>query len=173
MSQTSSSETKSEAPTWLQEKVYTPRKERTYDLVVQAIDALLQEKQRISLASVAIRSRQIDPKGVGVAESTILNNEQARVYYMEHRTWNKGASQPKGKKEKSIRKVGLQIKQNRDLARAHRRYMRMGKAELVDRLMATEQAYADQEELWLQLNDELLIWKLRAQAAEERLTKHL
>lgn len=136
-----------------------------YDLVVQAIEALLLE--RISQASVSMRSRQMDPKSVGVAESAILNNEQARAWYIgpAYLSQKRGVSQPEREKEKLLTKVGLQIKQNYDCARARRRYMWMGKAELVDRLTATEQVYAGQEERRFQLNDELLIWKLRAQAA--------
>ncbi|GLV55846.1 hypothetical protein KDH_26900 [Dictyobacter sp. S3.2.2.5] len=46
----------------------------------------------------------------------------------------------------------------------------MGKAELVDRLLAVEVAYAEQEQRWLTQQDEALTWWLRAQAAEARLS---
>ncbi|HXJ94084.1 MAG TPA: hypothetical protein VMT20_14645 [Terriglobia bacterium] len=45
----------------------------------------------------------------------------------------------------------------------------MSKEDLVERLLGIEQAYASQEELWLQMNDEMLTWRLRAERAEERL----
>jgi hypothetical protein len=35
--------------------------------------------------------------------------------------------------------------------------------------MAVEQKYAEQEEQWLQVNEELMTWRLRAERAEARL----
>ncbi|MFZ5823921.1 MAG: hypothetical protein ACOY94_06290 [Bacillota bacterium] len=48
----------------------------------------------------------------------------------------------------------VRVKPDRDVARVHQRYMRLRKQELTDRLLAVEQAYAEQEERWLRLNDE-------------------
>src|SRR5439155_11318720 len=48
------------------------------------------ERQRISLASIAAHSKTIDPTGQGVSESSVLNNDEARTLYEQHRTW-KGA----------------------------------------------------------------------------------
>jgi hypothetical protein len=169
VSQTSPLETNSGSREWLREKVYVPRRERTYNLVRQAVESLLQEKQKVSLASVAAKTRQLEPNGTGVAESTILNNEEAKAYYMQHRTWKSGRPQRKEKEGSQSGEIELQIKPGRDLSRVRQRYMRLGKADLVQRLITIEQAYADQQELWLQLNDELLTWKLRAQKAETRL----
>jgi uncharacterized coiled-coil protein SlyX len=45
----------------------------------------------------------------------------------------------------------------------------MSKAELAVRLLAVEQKYAEQEEHWLQVNEELVTWRLRAERAEARL----
>jgi len=36
---------------------------------------------------------------------------------------------------------------------------------LIERLLAVERAYADQEERWRRVNDELLAWQLRAAPA--------
>jgi hypothetical protein len=40
---------------------------------------------------------------------------------------------------------------------------------LVDRLLKAEEAYAIHRALWLQANEDALEWRLRAEAAEERL----
>ena len=44
----------------------------------------------------------------------------------------------------------------------------MSKQELVERLLAVEQAYAEQEERWLELNDELLISRLHTEDRNKR-----
>lgn len=47
----------SDAPIWLQEQVYMPKRQRTVDLIYQNVDALRRDKQRISLATVAAKSK--------------------------------------------------------------------------------------------------------------------
>jgi hypothetical protein len=59
--------------------------------------------------------------------------------------------------------VRPRISLSRDLTRARQRYLRLGKSVLVERLLALEHAYAEQEERWLRVNDELLTWTLRAE----------
>ena len=59
--------------------------------------------------------------------------------------------------------VRPRISLSRDVTRARRRYLRLGKSLLVERLLALELAYAEQEERWLRVNDELLTWKLDAE----------
>jgi hypothetical protein len=45
----------------------------------------------------------------------------------------------------------------------------MGKEVLVERLIATERTLAEQRERWLSQQDEVLTWRLRAEAAEIQL----
>ncbi len=47
--------------------------------------------------------------------------------------------------------------------------MRLTKPDLVQRLISIEQAYAEGEERWLLVNDDVLTWQLRAEEAERRL----
>src|SRR6266700_2646567 len=84
---TSASRRESDAPLWLQEQVYAPKKQRTTDLVKRSIESLLKERQRISLTSIAAISKTIDPTGQGISESAVLNNEEARTLYEQRRTW--------------------------------------------------------------------------------------
>jgi len=142
---------------------------RTFELVKRSVDVLLEQKERISLASIATTSREVDEVGRGVSESAILNNEQARAYYEQHRSW-KGTWR-KGSAVTTLPPQPGHVKPDRDLAQVRQRYLRMGKPVLVDRLLAVEQAYAEQQEHWLQSQDELLQWRLRAEAAEAQLQR--
>ena len=51
------------------------------------------------------------------------------------------------------------------------RYLRFSKPELIDRLLTVESAYAEQERRWLEQQDEVLTWRLRAERAEDALSK--
>lgn len=157
---TSASSPPAEAPAWLHEKVYAPRRQRTVDLAEASIAALLQERRRISLAAIAAKSKQVDPAGVGISESALLGNAAARACYERHRTW-RGTRRTTAPRSADAA-APMPIKLDRDLGRVRQRYRRWGKAALVERLLALEQAYVALEERWLGLNDELLLWQLRA-----------
>ncbi len=159
----------SPAHSWLVEQVYEPKQERTFELVKRSVDVLLEQKERISLASIVAMSKEVDSERRGVSESAILNNEQARTYYEQHRSW-KGMRQ-KGPATPALPAHPGHVKPNRDQAKVRQRYLRMGKLELSDRLLAVEQAYAEQQERWLLQQDELLQWRLRAEAAEAQLQR--
>lgn len=153
-----------DAPAWLQEQVYAPRRQRTLDHVRQAVDTLVTVNQPVSLASIAATSKALDPEGRGISTSAILGNAEARPYYERHRRWTpgrprRGPSAPSA----SVNLVRPRISLSRDLTRARQRYLRLGKSVLVERLLALEHAYAEQEERWLRVNDELLTWTLRAE----------
>ncbi len=159
----SASKPESDAPLWLQEQVYVPKKRRTIDLVKQSIEVLSKGHQRISLASIASISKSVDPTGQGVSESAVLNNEEARALYEQHRSW-KGSPRHISSATKNAKAPQISMKLDRDQGQARQRYLRASKAELVDRLLAAEYAYAKQEQRWLEQQDEILTWRLRAEA---------
>jgi len=66
--------------------------------VRQSVDTLRQDKQRISLATVAAKSRELDVEGngKGISESAILDNPEARAYYEQYRSW-RGSSRKRAK----------------------------------------------------------------------------
>src|SRR5713101_4548090 len=78
---------KSEPHPWLEEKVYARLRQRTIDLVKQSVDTLLKDKQRVSLSTVAAKSRELDAEHRGISESAILDNQEASAYYQQHRSW--------------------------------------------------------------------------------------
>jgi hypothetical protein len=139
------------------------------ELVKQSIECLHKDRQRISLASIAVTSKTIDPTGRGVSESAVLNNKEARALYEQHRTWKSSPRRPTSTTKK-VKATRLSTKADRDQEQVRQRYLRLGKAELVDRLLAVESAYAEQEQRWLSQQDEAFTWRLRAEAAEARLS---
>ncbi len=159
----------SDAPLWLQERVYMPKRQHTIDLVRQSVDVLRKDKQRVSLATVAAKSKELDPDHRGVSESAILDNQEARAYYEQHRSW-RGSPRKRAKPlaVASPASPGA-VKPGRDEQRVRQRYLRMSKKALVERLLAAERTLAEQRESWLLQQDEALAWRLRAEAAEGRL----
>ncbi|MBO0782467.1 MAG: hypothetical protein J2P37_26945 [Ktedonobacteraceae bacterium] len=61
------------------------------------------------------------------------------------------------------------VKPGRDEQRVCQRYLRMSKDALVERLITTERTLSEQRERWLIQQDEVLIWRLRAEAAEAQI----
>jgi hypothetical protein len=156
---------------WLEEKVYARLRQRTVDLVKRSVDALCKDKQRISLSTIVARSKELDIEGngQGISESAILDNQEARAYYEQHRTWQGNRKrQAKPLVVTSPAKVGP-VKPNRNEQRARQRYLRMDKETLVDRLITVERTSAEERERWLSQQDDVLTWRLRAEATETRL----
>jgi hypothetical protein len=155
---------------WLEEKVYAKLRQRTIDLVKRSVDALLKDKQRVSLSTVAAKSREFDEKGI--SESAILDNQEARAYYEQHRSW-RGSSRKRAQSLVVTSPTSLVVvKPGRDEQRVRQRYLRMSKEVLVARLLTAERTLAEQRERWLSQQDEVLTWRLRAEAAEAQLQKY-
>ncbi|HEU5378352.1 MAG TPA: hypothetical protein VFV38_23255 [Ktedonobacteraceae bacterium] len=151
-----------------------PKRQRTIDLVHQSIDVLCKGKQRVSLATVAAKSKELDTEGngKGISESAILDNQEARAYYEEHRSW-RGPSRIRAKPlDVAISTSQGTVKPGRDEQRARQRYLRMSKDVLVERLITAERTVAEQRERWLMQQDEALTWRLCAEAAEARLKEN-
>jgi hypothetical protein len=159
----------STAPAWLAEQVYLPKRQRTIDLVQQSVEALHHEKARISLASITAKSRELDQTGAGISESAILTNEAARACYEQHRSWKRQRQLPTSPQKPEKRIPTGSVKLTRDEVRVRQRYHRLPKEALVDRLLAAEHHVAELEQRWLSHQDDVLIFRLRAEVAEKRL----
>jgi hypothetical protein len=156
---------------WLEEKVYAKLRQRTIDLVKQSVDVLLKDKQRVSLSTVAAKSKEVDPEHRGISESAILDNVEARAYYEQHRSWQ-GSRKKKAKPlVAASASLSGRIKPDRNEQRVRQRYSRLSKEALVERLLTVERTYANEREQWLLQQDELLTWRLRAEAAETHLQR--
>lgn len=151
--------------------MYEPKRQRTFETVKRAVDTLVEQRKRdgvtrISLTTIVTMAKQQDPVGRGIAHTSILENEEAYAYYKKFRT----ASNPKQRQPTSTNgDAALVIKADRDQARVRQRYMQWNRADLVDRLLSVEQQYAELNTRYLGMNDKLLEWQLRAEAAEAQL----
>jgi len=161
----------SQAPTWLNAAVYEPKRQRTFDLVKRTVDTLVEQRKldgttRISLNSIVATAKQQDPADQGIAHTSILENEEAYAYYKRFRT----AGKPR--KRQSIpapRTDTLPVNKDRVQDRVRRRYLQLNREELANRLLFTEQQYAELHEHWLTMHDKVLEWQLRAEQAEAKL----
>ena len=156
---------------WLETSVYEPLRQRTVQLVTQSVDALLKDKQRVSLSTITIKSKELDPDHRGISESAILDNQEARAYYEQHRSW-RGSSRKQAKPlvVTMPSSPGL-VKPGRNEQRVRQRYLRMSKEALIERLITAERTLSEQRMRWLGQQDEVLTWRLRAEAAEIQLQK--
>ncbi len=171
MKPASRSSRQSEERPWLEEKVYDPKRKRTVELLRSSVDSLVKERKRVSLAALSARSKEIDPDRRGVSESTILKNQEARIYYEQHRSWKAGSGNRQRIFKPNAVTVPARIKGDRDGARVRYRYLKLNKAELVERLLAVEQAHAVLQERWVQVNEQMLSWRLRAERLEPQLRR--
>ena len=149
--------------------MYEPLRQRTIQLVRQSVDVLLKGKQRVSLSTIALKSKELDPDHRGISQSAILDNQEARTYYEQHRSW-RGSRKKQTKPLRSAPPAspGL-VKPGRNEQRVRQRYLRMGKEALAERLITAERMVAEQRERWLSQQDEVLTWRMRAEAAETQL----
>ena len=149
--------------------MYEPLRQRTVQLVRQSVDALLKDKQRVSLSTIALKSKELDPAHRGISESAILDNQEARASYEQHRSW-RGSRKKQTKPPRSapLASPGL-VKPGRNEQRVRQRYLRMGKEALAERLIIAERMVAEQRERWLSQQDKALTWQMRAETAEAQL----
>lgn len=154
---------------WLETSVYEPLRQRTISLVKQSVDALLAGKHRVSLSTIALKSKELDPEHRGISESAILDNQEARAYYEQHRSWRSSQWKPTKPSSSVLVPSPRLVKSGRDELRVRQRYLRMGKDALVERLITTERLMAEQRERWLGHQDQTLVWQMRAETAEAQL----
>lgn len=152
----------SEPPTWLAD-VYERRRRRTVRLVELSITALTRAGERASLATIARASKTVDPEEPdGVSQSAILHYEEAYALYRRHAE-HKPQTHRKPSPERRTNTIDnnrIRVSAERDPGRARIRYLRAGKADLVERLLSVEQAYAEMEDRWLRTADDLLVWMI-------------
>jgi hypothetical protein len=168
---TSRSSRQPEDRPWLTEKVYGPRRGRTVELVKSSIGSLMKDGERVSLAGISARSKEVDPEGRGISASAILNNQEAHLYYQQHRGWKAGSGNPRKICKSNAVVISARIKSDRDTARVGHRYLKLNKTELVERLIAVEHAHAVLQERWFQLNEEVLRWRLQTARPEPQLRR--
>ncbi len=142
-------------------KHYEEKRQRTVSLVKTAVDRLLTEKQKVTIEAICRTSVELDSEGRGVKKSAIMENLQAHAYYREHSDSYRAAQ---ARKQQRVRQGKsppqpaqlLCIDPKRDRERVRYRYLQMTKADLVERLLGVEQAYADVHQHLVQLQFQLV-----------------
>src|SRR5215470_11825218 len=70
---------------WLEQHYQTTR-QRTVNLVKNAVDQLVKDKRPVTIETICQQSQQLDPQGKGIKKAGILGNAEAYAYYQQHRT---------------------------------------------------------------------------------------
>jgi hypothetical protein len=112
----------------------------------------------VTIEAICQKSLVLDPEGRGVKKSAILENPDAHAYYQEHSTSYQAAKKRNRKTRVSSAPdpQPLRIDPNRNVDRARLRYLHLTKAEIVERLLTVEQAYAEIHQQLAALQFELL-----------------
>lgn len=141
---------------WLH-ALHAARRQRTLSLVKSAVDRLVQEKQPVTIEAVCRLTREFDPQRKGVQKSGVLQNAEAHAYYCQHSATYRSSRSWRDRKpaRTTTQAAPPKVKLDRNVDRVHRRYRLFSKAELVDRLVATEQAYAETQQQVARLQFEL------------------
>ena len=124
------------------------RKQQTIEIVRATVDHLVREERTVTIEAICRLSVEVDPQGKGVRKAGILGNEVAYAYYREHSSSYQMAHQrshrfEKGKQRTASSVSRISIDPNRDISRVRSRYLSRTKADLVERLLTVEQAYAE------------------------------
>jgi glycogen debranching enzyme len=139
------------SPVWLK-STYEAKQQRSLSLVGTAIKRLVAAGKDVSIASIIAISREVDEDGRGVSRNAVLDNEQCRALYERHRTWK--PSRP-----------GRRVSKAAVSTAASKRFDRMNKHELIERISILEREKATLEQVNTTLAAENL--KLRLQARQK------
>ncbi|MBD8027864.1 hypothetical protein H9636_14520 [Ureibacillus sp. Re31] len=136
---------------WLKES-HQKRSNRSVEIGKQSIDLLLKKGESVTYTNVGDISREIDPEGKGIHPNTIRTNEQLYEYYKQHSLTYKQKENSKNSKTPLNNDIDIdfrKVKPNRNVENAQRKYMKLSKKELVQRLILAEQYIAENNTKWV------------------------
>lgn len=143
---------------WLREN-HKKRSNRSAEIGKQAIDLLIKKGKAVTYTNIAQISKEVDPEGKGVHPNTIRTNEQLYKYYKQHSLTYKQKEKSKNIKPNLNANMDdmdfRKIKSNRSSENKQRKYMKLSKKELVQRLILAEQYIADNNSKWIANHFEL------------------
>ncbi|MEI4605018.1 hypothetical protein WAG19_24505 [Bacillus cereus] len=129
------------------------RSERSVVLGKQAIDLLVKINKPVTYTNIMDVSKEIDPEGNGIHSNTIRTNDTLYEYYKQHSLTYKQKENSKNMKVNfNADRKGIdfrKIKPNRSVENTQRKYMKLSKKELTQRLILAEQYIADNNSKWL------------------------
>ncbi|OQD34471.1 hypothetical protein [Bacillus toyonensis] len=136
---------------WLTEN-HKRRSDRVMRIGKETIDWLIKKGIPVTYSNVAQGSKEVDSEGKGIHENTIRTNEKLYEYYKQHSKTFKQKENSKGNKPQNNLDLDVdfrKLKSDRNLDILHRKYMKLSKQELVQRLIQTEQYIAENENKWV------------------------
>ncbi|WP_144569059.1 hypothetical protein [Bacillus pseudomycoides] len=138
--------------TWLKE-VHESRSQRSLLLGKEAIDLLVKQNLPVTLKTVSEKSKDIDPEGKGIHRNTISTNQELNAYYKRHsKSYKKKLNINKSTQKRSVAFTSVdyrRIRLDRSIENTERKYMKMSKKELVQRLILAEQYIAENNSKWV------------------------
>jgi len=110
------------------------------DLLKLNNDRLIKKGITVTFANVAQWSKEVDTEGKGIQENAIRLNEELYECYKQHSKTFKQKENSKGIKPNNLNlDVNFRtLKPDRNLDNLHRKYMKLSKQELVQRLILVE-----------------------------------
>lgn len=141
---------KNERP-WLIEN-HKRRSDRATRIGKETIDLLIKRRIPITYSNVAQWSKEVDAEGKGIHSNTIRVNGQLYEYYKQHSKTFKQKENSQGKKHRNNNALDIdfkRLKPERNLDILHRKYMKLSKQELVQRLIQTEQYISANDSKWV------------------------
>ncbi|OUB64526.1 hypothetical protein [Bacillus thuringiensis] len=138
--------------TWLK-GVHETRRQRSSLLGKEAINLLVKENLPITLKTVSEKSKEIDSEGKGIHSNTIMTNPELNKYYKQHsKTYKQKSNSNQSLQKRSVAFTTVdyrRIRADRSIENTERKYMKMSKKELVQRLILAEQYIAENNEAWV------------------------
>ncbi|AIK36093.1 hypothetical protein BG07_540 [Bacillus pseudomycoides] len=138
--------------TWLKE-VHESRSQRSLLLGKEEIDLLVKQNLPVTLKTVSEKSKDIDPEGKGIHRNTISTNQELNAYYKQHsKSYKKKLNINKSTQKRSVAFTSVdyrRIRLDRSIENTERKYMKMSKKELVQRLILAEQYIAENNSKWV------------------------
>lgn len=138
-------------PVWLKES-HQRRSNRSVQIGKQSIDQLIKKGDSITYTTIVEQSKEIDPEGKGIHPNTIRTNEELYDYYKQHSKTYKQKNSKNTVHNHLIAKEDLEfskIKPSRNPDNLRRKYMKLTKEELVQRLILAEEYIAENNTKWV------------------------
>ncbi|MGS0530237.1 hypothetical protein ACU80C_30460 (plasmid) [Bacillus mycoides] len=137
--------------TWLK-GVHESRSQRSLLLGKGAIDLLVKQNLPVTLKTVSEKSKEIDSEGKGIHPNTITTNPQLNEYYKQHsKTYKQKSNSNQSLQKCSVAFTSVdyrRIRADRSIENTERKYIKMSKKELVQRLILAEQYIAENNKMW-------------------------
>ncbi|EPC8419428.1 hypothetical protein EXW45_09310 [Bacillus wiedmannii] len=138
--------------TWLK-GVHESRSRRSLLLGKEAIDLLVKGNLPVTLKTVSEKSKEIDSEGKGIHSNTIMTNPELNEYYKQHsKTYKQKSNSDQYLQKRSVAFAPVdyrRIRADRSIDNTERKYMKMSKKELVQRLILAEQYIVENNKAWL------------------------